>query len=148
LENGNRSIQPIWYRVCRVETNLVSWVRYFDSYHPFPPRLESSASAFYHDLLALRAHWERELQPAMRVEIPDQRLADLARHSLVRDMITRNGVQPRYGVFDKDYAGNEHEGFPDTFNADTSAMSEWGLFSLAGQYIDNYFSHQLARLPM
>ena len=140
VDNENRSIQPVWYRVCRIETNTLSWVRYFDSYHPFPPRREGSAGVFYRDLLALRAHWEEELQPAMRVEIPDQRLADMARHSLVRDMITRNGVQPRYGVFDKDYAGNEHEGFPDTFNSDTTAMSEWGLFSLAGQYIDNYFS--------
>ena len=140
LENGNRSIQPVWYRVCRIEGNQLSWVRYFDSYHPFPPRLESSAEAFYRDLLSMRAHWMRELQPAMRVNIPDRRLANLARHSLVRDMITRDGVRPKYGVFDKDYAGNEHEGFPDTFNADTAAMSEWGLSELAGQYIDNYFS--------
>ena len=140
LENGNTSIQPVWYRICRVEANTLSWVRYFDSYHPFPPRVESSAEEFYRDLLAVRAHWERELQPAMRVEIPDRRLADMARHSLVRDMITRDGVRPKYGVFDKEYAGNEHEGFPDTFNADTAAMSDWGLFSLAGHYIDNYFS--------
>jgi len=140
MENGNRSIQPVWYRICRIESNTLSWVRYFDSYHPFPPRQEGSSEAFYRDLLAMRTHWAHELEPAMRVEIPDGRLADMARHSLVRDMITRDGVRPKYGVFDKDYAGNEHEGFPDTFNADTSAMSEWGLFSLAGQYIDNYFS--------
>jgi hypothetical protein len=139
-ENGNPSIQPVWYRVCRIEGNALSWVRYFDSYHPFPPRMKSSAEAFYRDLLAMRTHWMRELQPAMRVKIPDRRLADMARHSLVRDMITRDGVRPKYGVFDKEYAGNEHEGFPDTFNADTAAMSEWGLFNLAGQYIDNYFS--------
>jgi hypothetical protein len=140
LENGNRSIQPVWYRVCRIEANQLSWVRCFDSYHPFPPRLESSAQSFYRDLLGMRAHWLHELEPSMRVHIPDRRLADMARHSLVRDMITRDGVRPKYGVFDKDYAGNEHEGFPDTFNADTAAMSEWGLFNLAGKYIDNYFS--------
>ena len=46
---------------------------------------------------------------------------------------------PHYGAFDKDYAGNEHEGFPDTFTVDTAASLDWGLIDLAGHYIDNYF---------
>jgi len=35
VENGNQRVQPVWYRVCRVENNALRWVRYFDSYHPF-----------------------------------------------------------------------------------------------------------------
>jgi hypothetical protein len=140
IENGNTRVQPVWYRVSRIENNVLRWIRYFDSYHPFPPRLETPVEPFYAELLAMRAGWERALAPGMQIDIPDQRLANLARHSLVRDMITRIGPFPKYGVFDRGYGGSEHDGFPDTFNADTTLMLEWGLFELAGQYLDNYFA--------
>ena len=139
MENDNNQIQPVWYRVSRIENGELKWVRYFDSYLPFPPRLEFPAEPFYAEFLATRTGWSRALEGGMKIEIPDKRLEGMAVHSLVRDMITRMDVEPRYGVFDKEYAGNEHAGFPDTFNADTTAMLEWGLLGLAGQYIDNYF---------
>jgi hypothetical protein len=141
VENGNQRVQPVWYRVCRVEGNALRWVRYFDSYHPFPPRLEAKAESFYEELLAMHAGWEHALGQGMQIDIPDQRLADLARHSLVREMITRMGPFPKYGVFDRGYGGSEHDGFPDTFTVDTAAMLAWGLFDLAGQYLDNYFRY-------
>jgi hypothetical protein len=140
IENANERVQPVWYRVSRVEGNTLKWARYFDSYHPFPPRTEQSEEPFYRDLVNMRAGWERILAPGMQLQVPDQRVADLARHSLVRDLITRMGAFPKYGVFDRGYGGSEHDGFPDTFNADTTAMLEWGLFDLARQYIDNYFT--------
>jgi hypothetical protein len=137
-DNGNDRIQPVWYRVARIDAGHLKWARYFSSYHPFPPREHCGAAPFYEDLVAMREGWERALAPGMKVDIPDQRLADMARHSLVRDMITRVGDYPKYGVFDKNYGGSEHDGFPDTFNADTTAMTEWGLFGLARAYIANY----------
>ncbi|HMD85609.1 MAG TPA: hypothetical protein VKO18_13025 [Terriglobia bacterium] len=139
IENGNDRIQPVWYRVTRVENQSVKWSRYFDSYHPYPPHLKFSAESFYADLLAMRDGWRAALRPGMKISVPDQRVADQAVNALVRDMITRVGAYPKYGVFDKNYAGSEHDGFPDTFTADTTAMLEWGLISLAGQYVDNYF---------
>jgi hypothetical protein len=139
-DNDNKWVQPVWSRISRVEGKELKWVRYFDSYHPFPPRMDFPAELFYAELLAMRAGWINALEDGMRIDIPDQRLANMARHSLVRDMITRIGAQPKYGVVDRHYAGNQHDGFPDTFNADTTAMVEWGLFDLAGQYIENYFS--------
>jgi len=63
----------------------------------------------------------------------------MARFGLVRDLMTRVGDFPKYGAVDKDYAGSEHDGFPDTFTVDTTAMLEWGLIDRAGRYIDNYF---------
>jgi len=141
VENANRHVQPVWYRISRIEGNTLRWARYFDSYHPFPPRLQASTEAFYEELLAMRAGWERALAPGMSINIPDQRLAELARHSLVRDMMTRVGAYPKYGVFDRSYAGSEHEGFPDIFTVDTAAMLEWGLFDLAREYLDNYFTY-------
>jgi hypothetical protein len=139
-DNDNNWIQPVWYRMSRIEKNELKWARYIDSYAPFPPRLEYAAEPFYEQLLAMRVGWEHVLDPGMSVKLPDQRLADMARHSLVRAMITRMGDEPKYGVFERAYGGNEHDGFPDTFNTDTAAMLEWGIFGLAGRYIDNYFS--------
>jgi len=136
-DNGNNSTQPVWYRMSRVEYNELKWVRYFDSYHPFPPRLEYAPEPFYSELLDMRQGWNRALASAMTISIPDERLANMARHSLVRDMITRMGNDPRYGI--GEYGGNEHAGFPDTFNVDTTAMLEWGLWRLGADYIDNYF---------
>ena len=141
VDNGNPRVQPVWYRIARIENNALRWVRYFDTYHPFPPRPEAAAEPFYADLLTMRAGWEHALAPGMQIDLPDQRLADMARHCLVRDMITRVGAFPKYGVFERNYGGSEHDGFPDTFNADTTAMLEWGLFDPARQYIDNYFTY-------
>jgi hypothetical protein len=75
----------------------------------------------------------------MKINLPDERVANMARFSLVRDMMTRAKDYPHYGAFDKDYFGSEHEGFPDTFTVDTAASLDWGLIDLAGRYIDNYF---------
>jgi len=47
----------------------------------------------------------------------------------------------KYGVFDRGYEGSEHDGFPDTFTVDTATMLAWGLFDLAGQYLDNYLKY-------
>jgi hypothetical protein len=141
VENQNLRVQPVWYRLSRIENKKLKWVRYFDSYHPFPPRSEPQANAFYSDLLATQESWRRALAGGMTIDIPDQRLANLAKHSLVREMITRIGAFPKYGVFDRGYGGSEHDGFPDTFNSGTTAMLEWGLFDLARQYLDNYFTY-------
>ncbi len=141
VEDGNQRVQPVWYRVCRVEGNALRWARYFDSYHPFPPRREAKAESFYEQLLAMRSGWNRALAPGMQIDIPDRRLANLVRHSLVREMMTRIGPFPKYGVFDRSYGGSEHDGFPDTFTVDTAAMLAWGLLDLAGQYLDNYFTY-------
>jgi hypothetical protein len=92
-------------------------------------------------LAALRESWEADLAGSVRIEVPDSRLVNQARHSLVRAMITRIGSFPKYGVLDRNYGGAEHDGFQDTFNVDTTALLEWGLFDLARDRIDNYFAH-------
>ncbi|HVX67699.1 MAG TPA: hypothetical protein VHA11_13890 [Bryobacteraceae bacterium] len=139
VSNANPRIQPVWYRVSRIENSSLKWVKYIDSYHPFPPRTEYDPQLFYRDLLAMEQSWNRMLEPGMKISVPDERIGNMARYSLVRDMMTRVGDFPKYGAFDKDYAGSEHDGFPDTFTVDTQGMLEWGLVGLAGRYIDNYF---------
>jgi len=139
VTNGNDRAQPVWYRVAHVKNQRLEWVRYIDSYHPFPPRTDYDPAIFYRDLLDLDHQWKQLLQTSMTINLPDDRVANMARFALVRDLMTRVHDFPKYGAVDKDYAGTEHDGFPDTFNVDTTAMLEWGLTDLAGRYIDNYF---------
>ncbi|HKW30803.1 MAG TPA: hypothetical protein VJT54_15835 [Verrucomicrobiae bacterium] len=139
ISNGNNRIQPVWYRVCRIENGTLKWTRCIDSYHPFPPRLDYDPNLFYTDLAELKSGWDGILQQSMKIVLPDERVANMARFSLVRAIMTRVGDYPKYGAFDKDYAGSEHDGFPDTFTVETAAMLNWGLVDRAGRYIDNYF---------
>jgi hypothetical protein len=139
MVNDNRWAQPVWYRVVRVEKGALAWVHYIDTYVPFPPRGEETAPPFFEALLDLRDDWRAALAPAMEVHVPEQWSADLARHSLVRALITPAGDEPRYGVVDRNYAGTEHDGFPDTFNVAVAAYCDWGLLDQAGRTIDTYF---------
>ena len=139
IVNGNPHHQPVWYRVCRVEESKLRFCRYVDTYQVSPPRAAPEPAAFYADLLHLQAAWDATLASAMQVELPDARLQNLARHSLIRAIMTRVGDFPKYGVFERDYGGAEHDGFQDTFNVETTAMLQWGLPTRAGRYIDNYF---------
>jgi hypothetical protein len=140
IVDGNNRIQPVWYRIVHVENGSVAWTRYVDSYHPFPPRTDYDPKLFYRDLVGLRSGWRKILAPAMKIEIPDERMQNMAEFGLVREMMTRIEDYPKYGVVDRDYGGSEHDGFPDTFSVDTAAMIEWGLIDVAGRYIDNYLA--------
>ncbi len=133
--------QPVWYRVARVDDGRLAWVRYVDSYVPTPVGAEADGSSFYRDLVALADQLEIVFAGGMSVELPDRRLADQARHSLTRALITRVGGFPKYGILDRLYGAAEHDGFQDTFNADSAAAIEWGLLEVARAHIDNYFEH-------
>ncbi len=139
MVDGNPRVQPVWYRVSRVEDGKLAWAKYVDSYLPYPPREGDDPKAFYNDLAAFKAGWDHRLAQGMKIDVPDVRIADMARHGLIRAMMSRSAGYPKYGAVDKNYGGTEHDGFPDTFNAETSAMIEWGLLDTASQYIDNYF---------
>ena len=57
ISNDNDRIQPVWYRVVRVEGGVFKWARYIDSYHPFPPRTDYDPKIFYRDLVNLNDGW-------------------------------------------------------------------------------------------
>ena len=137
--NGNDRVQPAWYRVSHVVNGALDWVRYVDTYLPYPPRGPDEPRRFYADLAHLKQQWDAQLDGAMRIDVPDEHLANLARFSLLRVMATRVHDYPKYGVVETNYGGSEHDGFPDTFNAETAAFIEWGLLDRAARNIDNYF---------
>ncbi len=142
VDAGHRTVQRAWHRVVRVEEGRPVRVDYVDTYPPYPPRDKTAqAAGFYEDLLGLAEHWQGVLADVPAIDVPDARLVAQARHSLVRARITRVGDFPKYGVLDRMYAGAEHDGFQDTFNADVTASVLWGLFDQARRYVDNYLEH-------
>lgn len=141
---GNDRIQPVWYRVSRIEHGELKWVRYVDTYVDFPMRTDDDPRdppAFYRELEWFQRDWSAILGAGMQVELPDKRMQHMARFGLVRSIMTRIGDFPKYGVVDRNYGGAEHDGFPDTFNVETTAMLDWGLVDRAGRYLDNYLGH-------
>lgn len=138
--NNNPLVQPVWFRLTRVENGLFAWSRFVDTYQPVLPHTKPDPQVFYADLLQLKSDWDSLLAPAMQISIPDERVANITKLSLVRVMMTRIGDDPKYGAFDKDYGGNQHDGFQDTFNAETTAMTAWGLHKRARRIIVNYLS--------
>ena len=141
---GNDRIQPVWYRVSRIERGELQWVRYVDTYVDFPMRADDdprNPPAFYRDLEGLERGWDALLAQGMQVDLPDKRMQHMARFGLVRSIMTRIGDFPKYGVLDRNYGGAEHDGFPDTFNVETTAMLDWGMVDRAGRYLDNYLTH-------
>ena len=142
IELENNQVAPVWYRVARIEDGTLAWVRYVDCYLARPVKDPGAqAAAFYRDLTGLQDALDETLAEGMTIDIPDQRIADQVRHSLLRAMITRIDGYPKYGVTDRNYGGSEHDGFPDTFTTDATAALDWGLFALARAQIDNYLNH-------
>lgn len=64
-----------------------------------------------------------------------------SRHAFTREMITRHGVHPKYGIADQDYSGAEHDGFQDVLVSSVLGYLEWGHFDRARAYLDDYLSN-------
>jgi len=140
-EPPTRWIQPVWFRFVRLRKGHIQEIHYCNTYSPLPPRSEPDPKEFYLKLLKLFEDWQSVLEPSMEIDVPEEWIIDLCKHSLVREMITRIGDWPKYGVFTLDYNGPEHDGFQDIFNTSVNAMLEWGLFDVARRYVKNYLSY-------
>lgn len=140
-EKPGRSTVHTWHRVAHVDKGALSKVFYRQTYPTFkklrqPPKPEE----FYRALLSSLEYWEANLQEFTPVALPRQDWADMAKHAFVKELIARpDGVHPRYGALDRIYGGSEHDGFQDTFTNAVYANLEWGRFSAARSFIENYF---------
>ena len=145
---GNFWTQPTWFRVLSVEDGKLKQSHYFNQHLPFPPRGEPPASDFYRALWECHSVWKRDLNPPMKIDVPDQRILQFCLRSLSLQMITRVNDHPKYGypplgginVFGG-YGYNNVDTFQDTFNVDVSSLLEWGMFDTAKRYIDDYFTN-------
>lgn len=147
---GHFWTQPVWYRVLLVDGGQLKEAHYYYHHLPFPPRGEPAAAGYYEALFHVRSVWQRDLNPPMKIDVPDPRIRDFCLHALALERITRVGDHPKYGypplgginVFGG-YGYNNVDTFQDTFNTSMEAFLEWGLFDIAGRYLDDYFSNSV-----
>ena len=73
-------------------------------------------------------------------------LANMATHSIVRDMITRKNVYfPKYGVLPNGYAFPGADGFAETFWGTMTMALEVGAFPYATGVLENWLKFYVRR---
>lgn len=142
VDASDRFVVQTWHRTALVERGAITKVVYGHSYPAYPPRREPpQADAFYAALLRFHDRWHAELADTVPVEIPAPGWVDMARFAFARELVVRpGGTYPKYGAVDRDYYGNEYDGFQDTFTSSFYANLEWGRFAQAAAVFDGYFS--------
>jgi hypothetical protein len=133
--------QPTWYRFLELKSGQVTDLKYIDTCLPSPDQEQADPAKFYQQLARLHAYWDNQLAGAMKIDVPDDWVENFCRHALVQEQITRRGHHPKYGVVERAYAGEEHDGFPDLLTSTVICALEWGLFPAARAYLDYYFRH-------
>ena len=138
----DKFVVQTWHRAMLVEGGKATKVVYGHSYPEFPPaRRGASAEQFYAGLVDFAGYWEEKLADFPALRLPDQSWADMARYAFARELVVRpGGVEPKYGAVERDYYGNEYDGFQDTFTSSLYANLEWGRFDQAATVLDNYFA--------
>jgi len=137
---ANEFKQPVWYRAIRMKDGTALETKYIDSFLPHPHAGENLAERFYAELLDTLEYWDQTLAGGMQVTGWPW-LEHRSRHALAREMITRRGDHPKYGIADQAYAGAEHDGFQDVLVSSVLGYLEWGYFDRARRYLDDYFTH-------
>lgn len=142
VDATDRFIVQTWHRTALVEHGRFSDVRYGYSYPAYPPtRQAPPAEAFYRALLRFHDAWQQQLADACAMRTPDPSWADMARCAFARELVVRpGGCYPKYGAVDRDYYGNEYDGFQDTFTSSLYANLEWGRYAQAATVLDGYFT--------
>ncbi|WP_045764533.1 hypothetical protein [Xanthomonas albilineans] len=138
----DRFVVQTWHRSALIEHGKVRKVVYGYSYPDYPPRRgPRSAEDFYRALLAFAGYWHGLLADMAQAQLPDSSWSDMARFAFARELVVRpGGTYPKYGAVDRDYYGNEYDGFQDTFTSSLYANLEWGRFAQAAAVLDGYFS--------
>lgn len=138
----DRFIVQTWHRTMLVEQGKAVRTVVGYSYPDFPPRRTgASVEDFYRGVIDFAASWQAQLAQASTAQLPDASWSDLARFAFARELVVRpGGVYPKYGAVDRDYVGNEYDGFQDTFTSSLYANLEWGRFDQARAVLDNYLS--------
>ncbi|QEE24418.1 Tat pathway signal protein [Rhodanobacter glycinis] len=142
VDAEDRFVVQTWHRTALIENGKMSKAVYGQSYPSYPPRREPpNAVAFYAALLRFHDYWHAELSDTTTTSIPATGWSDMARYAFARELVVRpGGSYPKYGAVDRDYYGNEYDGFQDTFTSSLYANLEWGRFAQAANVLDGYFT--------
>ncbi|RDW62579.1 hypothetical protein BP5796_10881 [Coleophoma crateriformis] len=135
------NIIHVWFRSTWVLDGAVKLRGFTKDYPQFAPALVSpAASQFYVALLRFAEYWEQHLEDLAALSLPDQSWVDITKHTFALELIQRyHGVYPKYGAYDRDYAGSEYDGFQDIFTSSVTSNLLWGRFDQARSIIENYF---------
>eukprot|EP00039_Didymoeca_costata_P002904 m.63678 g.63678 ORF g.63678 m.63678 type:complete len:1036 (+) comp11594_c0_seq2:140-3247(+) len=160
--------QPIWIRYMNVSGDgKIRYTHYVDTFEQYPHycsvpppqgggwgpnQLECNgthAQDFYAALLNFARYWNQtwEEEQGMNVNVPniDVDVSNFAKHSVVREMITRRDMYfGRYGAPPMYYA-ECCDGFQDVFVAGMATYLEYGLFPTARGVMDNYYTYMVKR---
>lgn len=142
VDATDRFVVQTWHRTALVEHGAISKVSYGHSYPCYPPRrLPPEPATFYAALLRFHDYWQAELSSTSVASVPAPGWNDMAHYAFARELVVRpDGTYPKYGAVDRDYYGNEYDGFQDTFTSSLYANLEWGRFEQAAAVMDEYFS--------
>ncbi len=146
VDAQDKFVVQTWHRAVLVEHGVAVKTVYGYSYPDFPPRRgPAKPEDFYRGLIDFAASWQARLADFSALQLPDASWSDMARFAFARELVVRPlGVYPKYGAVDRDYYGNEYDGFQDTFTSSLYANLEWGRFAQAGAVLDNYLSEYTA----
>ncbi|MBO9751299.1 Tat pathway signal protein [Xanthomonas citri] len=138
---SDRFVVQTWHRTMKVKAGAIVAVHYTHSYPEFAPsRSAATAEQFYAALIDFAAYWQQALQGTVQAQFPDASWNDMAQFAFARELVVRpGGDYPKYGAVERDYYGNEYDGFQDTFTSSLYANLEWGRFAQAAAVLDNYF---------
>jgi len=142
VEARHKFIPQTWHRTVKVEDGRITKAVYGYTYPAFPPaRLDPQPEQFYRGLLAFAEYWEKQVADMAQAALPDRSWVDMSKHAFAKELVVRpGGVYPKYGAVDRDYYGNEYDGFQDIFTMALYTNLEWGRFEMARTIFDNYFS--------
>ncbi|MBV6810234.1 Tat pathway signal protein [Xanthomonas campestris pv. pennamericanum] len=137
----DRFVVQTWHRTMKVKAGAIVAVHYTHSYPEFAPsRSAATAEQFYAALIDFAAYWQRALDGTVQAQFPDASWNDMAQFAFARELVVRpGGDYPKYGAVERDYYGNEYDGFQDTLTSSLYANLEWGRFAQAAAVLDNYF---------
>ncbi|AGI08003.1 hypothetical protein [Xanthomonas citri] len=137
----DRFVVQTWHRTMQVKAGAVVAVHYTHSYPEFAPsRSAATAEQFYAALIDFAAYWQQALDGTVQAQFPDASWNDMVQFAFARELVVRpGGDYPKYGAVERDYYGNEYDGFQDTFTSSFYANLEWGRFAQAAAVLDNYF---------
>ena len=96
---------------------------------------------FYRALLAEQEEWERFFAEGMQLEVPEARVNDSAKASIVRALISEIGNHPKCGV--GVYWGAEHDTFPPPTILLNLCLLDWGFSGEVKARFSYYLSHYI-----
>ncbi len=141
-ETKGRFIVQTWHRTAVIENGKMTRVFYGYTYPAYPPaRKDPKPEEFYRGLLVFATYWDKLLKDFAPTALPDNSWVDISKHYFAKELMARPaGLYPKYGAVDRDYAGNEYDGFQDVFTSAVYVNLEWGRFDVARQFIDNFYA--------